>query len=200
MPIPYRAGSRPFGHKNNTGLAFPARSLPHASTGAFWGDFQPFLPFFGAGLPRSTSPLAEALRNTVLEARHGRNYQVLVKTLMSSANLRVWGCNFSPETEAPTKRQTFTVFREGGEVTGSFLGGEKGMGKLFQSLKKKIIKPTLLLWQGRYGEEGPGRRSSKFFPHGISHLLSAVPPEGGKISQRWEEGSWTLKLPLLPSH
>lgn len=43
-----------------------------------------------------------------------------------------------------------------------FGGGEKGMGKLFQSLKK-TLKPALLLRQGRYGEEGPGRRWSEVF-------------------------------------
>lgn len=40
----------------------------------------------------------------------------------------------------------------------------------------------------------------RFFPCRISQQLPAVPPEGGKTSQRWRGGSWTLNLTPLPSH
>lgn len=60
------AGTRPLGHKNNTKSAFP-RIL---------GGFPALSPLFRACLPRSSSPLAEALRNIILAVRHGRNYHV----------------------------------------------------------------------------------------------------------------------------
>lgn len=51
----------------------PSLLFQHSPCTHFGGISSPFSPFFGANLPRSTSSLAEALRNIILAQRHGRN-------------------------------------------------------------------------------------------------------------------------------